>query len=335
MKNRDALYHIAPHLNTSQQVINVGRLLFLVGLAFAHYTELFKKYHKLSLVCLKELGFGVNKVTEERILLQTTDLFEVFRRFEGRPLDPKPFIMHAVSSIVTSILFGRRFLTTGNGYRSITSTATEFVENLDQSIDMAPLLRFLPMYRKKIANMVRCQEGIMKGLEEGIALSKLPDAEPSFVRRFLEDQGPEYDHQDLLYILRDMCLGGSDTIVSTTLWFIVELANHPDIQERMQREIDRVVPGVRYPSLDDKAQLPYTEAVILEVMRRHTVVPLSLPHATLTDTTTSGYFVPGGSLVGSMFEYIEISFPSYWVCGNASWLVAVLGIGGRAKFCFV
>ena len=50
----------------------------------------------------------------------------------------------------------------------------------------------------------------------------------------------------------------------TILWCIVELSNHRDVQSRMQQEIDRVVPRNKYPSLDDKVNLPYTEAVILE-----------------------------------------------------------------------
>jgi len=267
-------------------------------LAFANYNALFKKYHKLSLIILKELGFGANKVTDDRILQQVINVFDDFRRYNGRPFYPKPLIVHAVSNVIISVLFGQRFLTTGNGCHMIADTASALVENMDQSIDMAPLLRFLPMYRKKIANMVRYQEEMMKGIDKGVELNKSPDAEPSFVRSFLEDQGPEYDHQDLLYILRDICLGGSDTVVAVLLWFFVEMANHRDVQSRMQQEIDRVIPGSRYPSLDDKADMPYTEAVTLELLRRRTVSPLAIPHATLRDTTAFGYFIPGGSLVG-------------------------------------
>ena len=78
---------------------------------------------------------------------------------------------------------------------------------------------------------------------------------------------------------------------------MVELANNLDAQTRFQREIDDVVSNDRFPSLDDKSRLPYTEAVILEVMRRHTVIPLYIPHATLKDTEVLGYHVPKGSMV--------------------------------------
>lgn len=40
----------------------------LVGILFAPYDAVFKKYHKLSLSILKEFRFGVNRVMETRIL---------------------------------------------------------------------------------------------------------------------------------------------------------------------------------------------------------------------------------------------------------------------------
>ena len=57
------------------------------------------------------------------------------------------------------------------------------------------------------------------------------------------------------------------------------------IQDRLQRELDAVVPlsSGRLPDLSDEPNLPFTEAFTLEVMRYKTLVPL-LQHATLRDT---------------------------------------------------
>jgi cytochrome P450 family 2 subfamily U polypeptide 1 len=78
---------------------------------------------------------------------------------------------------------------------------------------------------------------------------------------------------------------------------MVELANHPEVQTRFQNELDDGVPKDRLPSLDDKPRLPYTEAVILEVMRRHIVIPFFVPHATFKDTELYGYYIPKGCIV--------------------------------------
>ena len=42
---------------------------------------------------------------------------------------------------------------------------------------------------------------------------------------------------------------------------------HPQVQERAQEEIDRIVGGDRLPDYGDKDSLPYLAAVLKEVMR--------------------------------------------------------------------
>ena len=52
------------------------------------------------------------------------------------------------------------------------------------------------------------------------------------------------------------------------------LATHPDVQKRAQAEIDSVVGGSRLPLMSDREKLPYLSAVIKELGRWYTVVPL-------------------------------------------------------------
>ena len=42
---------------------------------------------------------------------------------------------------------------------------------------------------------------------------------------------------------------------------------YPDVYEKAQAEIDRVIGPDRMPDLDDRDSLPYLEAVIMEVYR--------------------------------------------------------------------
>lgn len=48
---------------------------------------------------------------------------------------------------------------------------------------------------------------------------------------------------------------------------------HPDVQRRAQAEIDRVIGKQRLPNIDDKNALPFTVALIKEVMRCSPVAP--------------------------------------------------------------
>lgn len=49
--------------------------------------------------------------------------------------------------------------------------------------------------------------------------------------------------------------------------------------------------------MNEKQKLPFVEAVLLELLRFKTVVPLGVPHETLRDTVLNGYFIPQGSMV--------------------------------------
>ena len=245
---------------------------------------------------LKEFGFGVSNVTETRILRQVELFNKEILKFNGRPFNPRLLTLYSTFNVVSTILFGETFTTSDTNNR-ISESVPELARNVDYTIDIAPFLRYVPKFRKKISRLVQCHEAIINGIEEGIESSKLIECESTFVRRFIEIQGPDYDRQDLLYTIRDLCFASSDTVSVTLQWAMVELANNTEVQSRVQWEIDDVVSKDRLPSLNDKPRLPYTEAVILEVMRRHTVVPLYIPHATLNDTEVLGYHVPKGSMV--------------------------------------
>ena len=49
---------------------------------------------------------------------------------------------------------------------------------------------------------------------------------------------------------------------------------YPDVAQKAQAEIDTVVGQDRLPSFADRERLPYINAIVLEVMRWHSVTPI-------------------------------------------------------------
>lgn len=43
--------------------------------------------------------------------------------------------------------------------------------------------------------------------------------------------------------------------------------------------------------------MPYTEATLREIMRFETLVPMSVPHRAMKDTTLGGFYVPKDTIV--------------------------------------
>ena len=64
----------------------------------------------------------------------------------------------------------------------------------------------------------------------------------SFVEKYIEKAGEDYDPEQLSYILRDLVVAGTDPVATTLRWALVMLADHPHIQAWLQEEIDSVIP---------------------------------------------------------------------------------------------
>ena len=86
---------------------------------------------------------------------------------------------------------------------------------------------------------------------------------------------------------------------------------YPEVQAKAQAEIDFVIGSDRLPHFDDRAQLPYVDAILRELVRWNPVVPLGkfgemsvfviaayhltgIPHATSGDDVYEGYYIPKG-----------------------------------------
>lgn len=95
----------------------------------------------------------------------------------------------------------------------------------------------------------------------------------------------------------DFLLPTFGTIPTTISFLFQQMLLHPEIQQKVQNEIDQVVGHGRAPTLNDRVNLPYTEACIREIMRFETTLPLGTPHKALVDTEFMGYTIPKGTLI--------------------------------------
>src|SRR6218665_3945059 len=271
---------------------------FHLGLSLARYNDGWRKRHKVIISILKDFGLGLDRVMETRILQEVESMNKKLLEQNGRPLNPKwPFSFYT-ANVFMSIFFGRNFQQSlPKELSTIVENASECVANMDITLNLAPFVRFLPTYRRKVNGLRTTSEKLLSSIEAGIKFNESNISETTFVGRFREIQGTDYDHQDLLYILRDFSFASTETVSTALEWAMVELVNHQEILKRFQKEIDEIVPRDRLPSLDDKPRLPYADAVMLEVLRRHILAPFFVPHSAIEDTKLLGYDIPRGCVV--------------------------------------
>ena len=84
-----------------------------------------------------------------------------------------------------------------------------------------------------------------------------------------------------MHLVGDFVGAGTETTSNTIIWLIVYMLNFPDVMSHVQAEIYDVIGRHREPSMKDKVNLPYCEAVILEVQRCAEIAPLGVPHSTM------------------------------------------------------
>lgn len=265
------------------------------GVIFKYYDESFRKYQKLTISILKGFGFGVKDVSERLILDDVAELLEEIRRKDCKSFDIKEMLTTSVSNTVLGLLFGKRFLRAGSEHKDLLKNLDKHTNNIEPAFDFAPLVRFIPMYRKKLMASAEAHVEMRRCIAEGIR-SGLTEEGDNFVKKFIELEGPGYDREELFYILRDVCSGSTDTVSTTILWAIVFLANNPKVQDRLQKETDSVIPKERLPSLDDKQHMPYTEAFMLEILRFKCVI-MFVVRVLLKDKKFNGYFIPKDTMV--------------------------------------
>ena len=275
------------------------------------FDEHFKKFHRLSLSILKTFGFGQG-IMESRIRLEVDDLLGRFGQRKGLAFNPDVDITSAVSNVICSIMFGRRWNLDDTACKERVDLIRTLVRQLEKptTINFFPVVRFLPKYRQAIASQRSTHDKIRDCIHKIMDDVDKDDTSDCFYSVFKKEMQTqvemgeikELDNDQMYFTIRDLFVAGTDTTATTLQWFIIEMANHQDVQSMIRHEMDSVVGRQRHPSLDDKANLPLFDATLLEVMRYRTLVPLALPHLTNKDTIIGGMHIPRGTLVTISFQ---------------------------------
>ncbi|XP_047136965.1 steroid 17-alpha-hydroxylase/17,20 lyase isoform X1 [Hydra vulgaris] len=107
--------------------------------------------------------------------------------------------------------------------------------------------------------------------------------------RNIDEQLSE-DNMEMM--LQDIFISGSETTISTLLWFAVYLVNWPKYQDDIYDETIKIVGNDRYPSLSDRPKLHLFESAMKETLRLSSVIPLGLPHRSLEETSIKKFKIP-------------------------------------------
>uniref|UniRef100_A0A8C3U7J3 Uncharacterized protein n=2 Tax=Catharus ustulatus TaxID=91951 RepID=A0A8C3U7J3_CATUS len=86
---------------------------------------------------------------------------------------------------------------------------------------------------------------------------------------------------------------------------------YPEIQEKVQKELDAVVGCSHVFCYEDRKKLPYTNAVIHEIQRYSNIILIALPRASMKDTDLMGYHIPKNTIVLANIDSV-LADPEKW-----------------------
>lgn len=93
-----------------------------------------------------------------------------------------------------------------------------------------------------------------------------------------DDEGQLLEVDELVPSLRLLVLAGHETSATSISWCLLELAEHPELWERLLDEVGRVERAPEGP--DELAALPFCVALVREIMRLYTPAPVVLRRTT-------------------------------------------------------
>ncbi|CAJ0915782.1 unnamed protein product, partial [Ranitomeya imitator] len=100
-----------------------------------------------------------------------------------------------------------------------------------------------------------------------------------------------FTDENLTMLVADLFEAGMETTSTTLRWGFLLMMKYPEIQKKVQSEIDKVI-GSNEPQVIHRKEMPYTDAVIHEIQRFGNIAPNNLPHATTQDVNFRGYLLP-------------------------------------------
>lgn len=178
-------------------------------------------------------------------------------------------------------------------------------------VDIVPWLRYLPDWVpgtgfKSVARRARLVVTAAAEIPFRFAKQRASKTEhdttqpePSVVGELLRasQQDKTISDEDMQWTAASLYGAGVDTTSSTLRAFFLAMSVFPDVQRRAQQEIDEVVGRSRLPRHQDRAGLPYVNAVVRESLRWLPSAPLGVPHAAQADGEVRGFRVPRGAVL--------------------------------------
>ncbi|NWX93164.1 CP1A5 protein, partial [Nothoprocta pentlandii] len=272
--------------------------------------EVWKARRKLAQNALKTFSISPSSTSsstcllEEHVSKEADYLVTKFLQLmeEQKSFDPYRYLVVSVANVICAICFGRRYDHNDQELLSIVNVGEQFadVAAAGNPADFIPVLQYLPnramdLFKDFNQRFVHFLQKIVKEHYESFDKNNIRDVTDSLIDQCLEKKveantAKQIPKEKIVNLVNDLFGAGFDTVTTALSWSLMYLVTYPDIQKRIQEELDQTIGQERRPRLSDRGTLPYLEAFVLEMFRHTSYLPFTIPHR--QDTVLNGYYVP-------------------------------------------
>ncbi|XP_031820999.1 steroid 21-hydroxylase isoform X1 [Sarcophilus harrisii] len=273
-------------------------------LSLGDYTPLWKAHRKLARSAL----LYVQNSMEPLVGQMVQDLCKKLLAQAGSPVSISEEFSMFTCSIICFLSFGEK---RKSSVQEINSCIEELMIAWDcwqvQILNFLPFLRFFPNPGlRKLRQIIKKRDGIvqkqLRWHKETMVEGQTRDLTDYMLQK-LREQGEgqgQLSEGHVHMALVDFFIGGTETTASTLTWAVAFLLHHPEIQRRLQEELDQELgPGFSGspPNYQDRARFPLLNATITEVLRLRPAAPLALPHCTKQPSSICGFDIPKDTII--------------------------------------
>ncbi|KAK0501166.1 cytochrome P450 [Armillaria luteobubalina] len=252
--------------------------------------------------------FGTNATMKQFLPMVELETHRFLKRISAKPEELSAHIRKITAAVILQISHGYAIQEENDPFVKL---AEETMEQFSLSsasggflVNFIPILRHVPEWfpgagfkrtarewASTLNEFIERPHNYVKG-EMAAGRARL-----SLTSSLLESGVSAEEEYDIKWLAGTLYGGGADTTVASVYAFFKAMLLYPEVQAKAQAEIDAVIGDDRLPRFDDRERLQYVNALVLEVLRWHTVAPMAIPHRVTEDIVQSGYSIPKGSLI--------------------------------------
>ncbi|CAA7260722.1 unnamed protein product [Cyclocybe aegerita] len=294
LEKRSDIYSDRPNTIVTNQMMGWEK-----SVVTGPYSDRWRRYRRMTAQSLKKEAVKRFHPVQER---------EIARFLGSLIEEPTQFMKNFRFAAARSLLMNMYGIEVKEAHDPIISVAERAMEVAvvgaqpgNFLVDLIPALRYVPDWFpgagwKRFAALGKKLTDQMIDLpfNKTVEAMKSGVYEPSLAAINLEKHE---DPEIVKWCAGTMLSAGTDTTVASIHAFILAMVLYPVVQKKAQAELDAVIGRDRLPTVEDRDDLPYINAMMREMIRWQPVSPIALPHRLIKDDVYDGHFIPAGTIV--------------------------------------